>query len=99
MSYSVRKIKKAVQIAVDRTGHRHEAKMKFADNRYKYTAAIETFHNTEPAMQSWRKVPYPERIYEQSSSDVVCAGLSKVDEKIAAFELKTCLFNSIKGQS
>ena len=99
LSYSVRKIKEAVQIAVDRTGRRHEAEMKFADDRYKYTAAIESYHNTEPAMQSWRKIPYPERIYERLSSDVVCAGLSKVDEKIAAFELKTNLPNSFIGQS
>ena len=99
VSYSVRKIKEAVQIAVERTGRRHESEMKFADDRYKYTRAIESYHNTEPAMQSWRKTPYPERIYERLNSDVVCAGLSKVDEKIAAYELKTNLPNSFIGQS
>ena len=99
VSYTVRKIKEAVHTAVDRTGRRHESEMKFADDRYKYTLAIESHRNTEPAMQSWRKVPYPERIYERLNSDVVCAGLSKVDEKIAAFELRTSLPNSFIGQS
>ena len=50
-------------------------------------------------MQSWRKVPFPERKYERLESDVVCAGLSTVDEKIASYELRTSLPDSFIGQA
>ena len=62
------------------------AEMDFADDRHKFALAVEK-SNTEAAMQSWRKEPFPERKYERLASDVVCAGLSKVDEKIATYEL------------
>jgi [histone H3]-lysine4 N-trimethyltransferase ATXR3 len=99
LSYTVRKIREALQSAVDRTGHRHEQEMAFLDDRYKFGLALESTKNTEAAMQSWRKIPFPERKYERLQADVLCAGLSTVDEKIAAFELKTKLPDSFIGQS
>lgn len=98
LSHSIRKVKEAVQLAVERTGNRHSAEMAFADDRHKFALAVETC-NTEAAMQSWRKTPFPERMYERITADVVCAGLSNLDEKIAAFELKTNLPDSFIGQS
>lgn len=75
------------------------AELAAADDRYKFATAIEKHGNTEAAMQSWRKSPFPERKYERLSSDVVCAGLSAVDERIATYELRTNLPDSFIGLS
>lgn len=42
-------------------------------------------------------VAFPERRYEKLKNDVVCAGLSELDERIAAYELKTSLKDSFVG--
>ena len=44
-------------------------------------------------------VAFPERRYERLKTDAVCAGLSKLDERIAAYELKTTLKDSFVGLS
>ena len=73
--------------------------MSRADERHKFILALERVKNTEAAMQSWRKIPFPERQYEPLSSDVVCAGLSPLDERIASYELRTSLPDSFIGLS
>ena len=73
--------------------------MSTADDRHKFSLAIEKVTNTEAAMQSWRRTPFPERIYERLSDDVVCAGLSSLDESIAKYELRTNLPDSFIGLS
>lgn len=98
LSYAARKAKEAVLQSMERTGKRHKMEMDFADDQHKFALAVRKA-NTEAAMQSWRKVPFPERKYEPLSSDVVCAGLSKVDEEIASYELKTSLPDSFVGQA
>lgn len=98
LSYTVKRLKEAVQQVVERTGSRQETELDFADDRHKFALAVKA-SNTEAAMQSWRKIPFPERRYERTTTDVVCAGLSEVDEKIAAFELQTSLPDSFVGQS
>jgi len=98
LSYAAKKVKEAVQQAVERTGKRHTAEMDFSDDRHKFALAVQK-DNTEAAMQSWRKVPFPERLYERLSSDVVCAGLSELDKKIATYELQTSLPDSFIGQA
>jgi hypothetical protein len=74
--------------------------LSFADDRHNFTAALQNVQNTSAAMQgSWRRQAFPERKYEQLSSDVVCAGLPEVDERIALHELKTNLPDSFIGLS
>jgi len=68
------------------------------DDIHKFVLAIEKT-NHEAAMQTWRKTPFPERRYERLSDDVVCAGLSAVDEQIASYELRTNLPDSFVGLS
>jgi [histone H3]-lysine4 N-trimethyltransferase ATXR3 len=98
LSYTVKKLREALQPTVERASIRHASELAYADDRHKFALAVKA-SNTEAAMQSWRKVPFPERKYERIRSDVVCAGLSHLDEKIAAFELKTSLPDSFVGQS
>ena len=98
LSYAVKKVKEALEQVVERTGRRHTSEMDFADDRHKFTLAVQK-SNKEAAMQSWRKIPFPERKYERLEADVVCAGLSTVDEKIATYELQTSLPDSFIGQA
>jgi hypothetical protein len=42
-------------------------------------------------------IAFPERRYEKLRNDVVCAGLSELDERIAIYELKTKLPDSFVG--
>jgi hypothetical protein len=99
LSYTVKKITEAVQQYVERCGTRHAHEMGMADDRHKFALAVAQKTNTEAAMQSWRCEPYPERKYERLSSDVVCAGLSEIDERIARHELRTNLPDSFLGLS
>jgi hypothetical protein len=96
LRYSVKKIKDELALTYGRTGLRHAAEMATADDRHKFALAVEK-RNTEAAMQSWKKEPYPERRYERLASDVVSAGLSEVDERIASYELRTSLPDSFIG--
>lgn len=98
LSYAVKKIKEAVQQAVERTGKRQTTELDNADDRHKYSIAL-TQGNDEAAMQSWRKEPFPERRYERLSADVVCDGLSFIDERIAQYERKTSLPDRFIGQA
>jgi hypothetical protein len=99
LSYTVKKITEAVLQYVERCGTRHAQEMDMADDRHKFALAVTQKTNTEAAMQSWRCEPYPERKYERLSSDVVCAGLSEIDERIARHELRTNLHDSFLGIS
>lgn len=83
----------------ERTGTRQIAEMSAADDRHKFFLAVEKRQNTEAAMQTWRKEPFRERRYERLSKDVVCAGLSPLDEQIASYELQTSLKDSFVGLS
>jgi hypothetical protein len=96
---SATKVKDAVCQAFERTGSRQMGEMEIADLRYKFSLALEKSLNEEAAMQSWRKSPYPERCYDRLSHDVVCAGLSELDEHIATYELRTNLPDRFVGIS
>jgi hypothetical protein len=85
--------------AYERTGSKQISELSLADDVHKFHKAIENYNNSEPAMQSWRKEPFPERRYEKLSSDVICAGLSTIDERTASYELITNLPDSFIGQS
>lgn len=98
LSHAVKKIKEAVQQAVERAGKRQTAELDTADDRHKYSMAIKGGNN-EAAMQSWRKEPFPERKYERLTADDVCDGLSTIDERIAQFERKTSLPDRFIGQA
>jgi [histone H3]-lysine4 N-trimethyltransferase ATXR3 len=99
ISNSVRKVKESLDQFYERTCQRHANEMITADGRHKFSRAIESYSNKEAAMQTWRKDPFPERRYERITCDAVCDGLSKVDERIATYELRTNLPNSFIGQS
>jgi hypothetical protein len=74
--------------------------LSFADDRHKFTLGLQNNHNTSAAMQgSWRRQAFPERKYEKLYRDVVSAGLSEVDERIASHELKTNLPDGFIGLS
>lgn len=98
--YAVRQVKEAVRLAYERTGCRQMAELSAADDRHKFATAVQSHTNTEAAMQTWRQTPFPERKYERlETGDAVCAGLSPVDERIAAYELRTHLPESFVGLS
>ena len=69
--------------------------------RQKYVDALRNTENNEAAMQcNWRKEAFPERRYERlERTNVICAGLSAVDERSAVYELKTNLPDSFVGLS
>lgn len=68
--------------------------------RHKFYNAIRSKENNEAAVQGkWRTTAFPERIYERLSSNVVCAGLSSLDERTAVYELQTSLPDSFVGLS
>lgn len=99
ISYTVKKIRDELEKSIERFSSRHSLEMSTADDRHYFASAIESNENKEAAMQSWEKDPFPDRRYEKISSDVVCSGLSELDEKIATFELRTNLPDSFIGQS
>jgi len=70
-----------------------------ANSRHRFNAAFQQKPNKEAAFQGkWRRTPYPERKYERlPTKNVVCAGLSELDEKIAKYELQTSLPDSFVG--
>ena len=84
-----------------KTGQRQMAELESADMRQKYVDALKNTENHEAAMQcDWRKEAFPERRYERlERKNVICAGLSSVDERSAVYELKTSLPDSFVGLS
>ena len=70
-----------------------------ADGVHKFMTAVRAQPNAEAAMQTWRTTPFPERRYERLDADVVCDGLSPLDERVASYELKTNLPDSFVGLS
>lgn len=99
LSFAVEKIKDATRQYCEQRGTRQVAEMQLADDVHKFYAAIESTENKEAAMQSWRKEPFPERHYEKLKNDVICAGLSELDERTASHELRTNLPDSFVGLS
>ena len=97
---AAQKVREKILLAVEKTGRRHDRELRASDDRHKFALAIDKSANHEAAMQlDWRTQPFPERIYERLSSDSVCAGLSRVDERIASHELLTSLDDSFMGVS
>ena len=93
---------KVLEQIFSRTGSRQLVDMSEANDRHKFAMIAEVEGgNNEAAMQGkWRKTAFPERQYERlSSSNVVCAGLSSLDERSAIFELETSLPDSFVGLS
>ena len=84
-----------------KTGQRQLAELESADMRQRYVDALRNTENNEAAMQcNWRKEAFPERRYERlERTNVICAGLSAVDERSAVYELKTNLPDSFVGLS
>lgn len=99
LSHTIKKIKEALDQACEKTRTKQVQEMAAADDRRRFGLCMENHENKEAAMQSWRKTPFPERRYERVSSDAVCSGLSRIDERIARYELKTSLPDSFIGQS
>ena len=97
--FAASKVKEAIKQTVDKTGRRHDREMKLSDDRFRFSDLMDESTNSEAAMQSWRKLPFPERRYERLQKDRVCAGLSQVDGRIASHELKTSLDDSFIGVS
>ena len=118
------KIKDVMEDIYGKTGRRHNIEMSSANDRYRFSIAMDAAQNTQAAMQGkWRRhgkhlffsirvylcnlgltsvssySAFPERKYERLTKDVVCAGLSPLDEQIASYELKTSLKNSFVGLS
>ena len=94
-----RKLREALDQVVERTGARHERVLSYYDDRHRFDNVLRKRKNTEAAMQSWRRTPFPERRYEKLRKDVVSAGLSELDERTASYELKTSLPDSFIGMS
>jgi hypothetical protein len=70
------------------------------ESRHKVSNALRSIVNNAAAMQGkWRTRPFPEQKYERLSSDVVCAGLSPLDERTSIIELQTSLADSFVGLS
>lgn len=93
-------VMKAAEQAFERTGRRHISEMTIADARHMFSTALEASSNQEAAMQGkWRKGAFPERKYERLKQNVVCHGLSELDEMIATYELRTTLPDSFVGLS
>lgn len=101
IGHTANKIKQLVEEAYNRTGKRHSSEMELSDMRRKYVDLFKSTENNEAAMQSsWRKSAFPERRYERlATSNVVCAGLSPLDERSAVYELETSLPDSFVGLS
>jgi hypothetical protein len=81
-------------------GRKQQAELGSAESRRRFARALKATSNTEAAMQGlWRQKPFPERKYEQLRDNVVCAGLSELDERTAIYELETSLPDSFVGLS
>ena len=96
---AIKKLREALDVAVERTGRRQDRELRYYDDRHRFDNVLKQQSNTEAAMQSWRRNPFPERRYERLRKDVVSAGLSDLDERIASYELKTSLPDSFIGLS
>lgn len=84
----------------EQNGRRQMKEMEDDEARHKFYNVLRSSVNNEAAMQGkWRRQAFPERIYERLSSDVVCAGLSSLDERTAVYELQTSLPDSFVGLS
>jgi len=84
----------------EQNGRRQMKEMEDDEARHKFYNVLRSTANNEAAMQGkWRKNAFPERIYERLSSDVICAGLSSLDERTAVYELQTSLPDSFMGLS
>eukprot|EP00592_Proboscia_alata_P015835 CAMPEP_0194395344 /NCGR_PEP_ID=MMETSP0174-20130528/124369_1 /TAXON_ID=216777 /ORGANISM="Proboscia alata, Strain PI-D3" /LENGTH=861 /DNA_ID=CAMNT_0039191265 /DNA_START=1074 /DNA_END=3659 /DNA_ORIENTATION=- len=96
LGHTGQKIKKQMEETLNKTGKKqmYEMEIEDAKTRFKHLAA----GNNEAAFQGqWRKTPFPERKYDLLSSNVICMGLSDVDQRCAEFELKTTLPDSFVG--
>jgi hypothetical protein len=76
---AARKVREAIQQAVEKRGRRHEREMRDSDDRHKFALIIDKSRNHEAAIQSWCMQPFPERGYERLQSNCAFAGLSKLD--------------------
>lgn len=100
LGHAANKTKNALEQIYDKMGKRQMKELTQAESRRKFSRALETKANAEAAMQGkWRQKPFPERQYERLTSNVVCAGLSELDERSAKFELQTSLPDSFVGLS
>lgn len=81
----------------EKNSTRHEEELDAEDIKARMTESV--VNNKKAAMQiNWRKTPFPERMYERlSSTNVICSGLSPVDQRSAENELQTALPNSFVG--
>ncbi|CAJ1896278.1 unnamed protein product [Cylindrotheca closterium] len=100
ISYACKKIKEMMEKVYENTGKKQLNEIRAANTRHRFASAIQSCSNNEAAVQGrWRKEAFPYRSYERLKTDVVCAGLSDLDERIAIYELKTSLKDSFVGLS
>mmetsp|Transcript_10662 Transcript_10662/g.16290 ORF Transcript_10662/g.16290 Transcript_10662/m.16290 type:complete len:2385 (+) Transcript_10662:186-7340(+) len=100
LGHAAKKIMQLMEQIYERIAKKHMREMELADARHEFTVLLSAQSNQEAAFQgNWRKTPFPEREYERLQTDVVCAGLSELDEKIASCEKQTVLPDSFVGLS
>lgn len=98
LGHTVKKVKELLEQIFDRTGKKQMKELELADARHEFTILLKAQINKEAAFQGeWRKIPFPERKYERLKSDVICAGLSRLDEQSASYEKQTELPESFVG--
>jgi len=98
---TISKIMLVANDAIPRLAQRQESEMRLIENKHRFTEVLQSSNNKEPAIQrTWRKIPYPERLYQRlATSNVLCDGLLPVDQRIAICELETSLSDRFVGQS
>eukprot|EP00546_Thalassionema_frauenfeldii_P020804 CAMPEP_0178898030 /NCGR_PEP_ID=MMETSP0786-20121207/2095_1 /TAXON_ID=186022 /ORGANISM="Thalassionema frauenfeldii, Strain CCMP 1798" /LENGTH=2308 /DNA_ID=CAMNT_0020568685 /DNA_START=106 /DNA_END=7032 /DNA_ORIENTATION=- len=100
LGHAATKVMQLMEQIFERIAKKHMREMEFADARHEFTILLEAKSNEEAAFQgNWRTTPFPERKYERLKNDVVCAGLSELDENIASCEKQTVLPDSFVGLS
>ena len=98
IGHAAKKIKEQLEQIFVRTGQKQMRELEFADARHEFSVLLKSQVNKEAAFQGqWRKIPFPERMYERLKTDVVCAGLSPLDEESASYEKQTELQDSFVG--
>ena len=98
LGHAAKKIKELMDQIYERTAKKQITELEFADARHEFTVLLKAQENEEAAFQGdWRTTPFPERKYERLKADVICAGLSPLDERSSSYEKQSELPDSFVG--
>jgi hypothetical protein len=98
LGHAAKKTLELMDQIYERIAKKHMQELEFADARHEFTVLLQASPNQEAAMQGeWRTTPFPERKYERLDADVICAGLSALDQRSATYEKETSLSDSFVG--